>query len=186
VAETLVVLDRPAKKRRDGKRIVVQGEPLPLRLVVSRVIGADGRKLAEWLLLSNVEANATGADLADWYYWRWQIESYFKLLKSAGMNVESWGQETGEAIAKRLLIGSMAATIVWLLLRTDSEAAKALRLLLIRLSGRQMKWKVESTAPALLAGLQTLLATLDVLEEYNIDDLRRILKQGLPFHPNTS
>ena len=27
-----------------------------------------------------------------WYYWRWKIESFFKLLKSAGQQLESWQQ----------------------------------------------------------------------------------------------
>ena len=46
-------------------------------------------------------------------------------------------------------------------------------LLLIRLSGRQMKRKRPFTEPALLAGLWVLLAMLDVLDHYTIPDLRR-------------
>jgi hypothetical protein len=47
-------------------------------------------------------------------YWRWKIESFFKLLKSAGQNLESWQQETGLAIAKRLLVVSMACVLAYL------------------------------------------------------------------------
>jgi IS4 transposase len=43
----------------------------------------DGEVLAEWLLLSNIK-DVDAATLALWYYWRWQIECFFKLLKSAG------------------------------------------------------------------------------------------------------
>lgn len=186
LAETTVTLDRPAKTSRGGKKVVVPGAPIELRLVVSRVVDAKGKVLAEWLLLSNVPLLYTAAQLAQWYCWRWDIESYFKLLKSAGMNCEAWQQETGEAIAKRLVLASMAAAFVWLLTRTDTPEALALRLLLVRLSGRQMKRGVESTAPALLAGLQVLLAMLDTLENHSPAELRRILHAGMPLAFDTS
>lgn len=186
LAETTVVLDRPAKTRRGGKKVAVPGEPITLRLVVSRVVNEKGKVLAEWLLLSNVPPRFTAAELAQWYCWRWDIESYFKLLKSAGMNLEAWQQETGEAIAKRLVVASMAIAFIWLLLRTDTPQAQVLRLLLVRLSGRQMKRGVESTPSALLAGLQVLLALLDTLEHHTPAELRRILKAGMPFFFDTS
>ena len=186
LAETTVVLDRPAKTWRGGKQVMVPGEPLELRLVVSRVVDDKGKVLAEWLLLSNVPTTFAAALLAQWYCWRWDIESYFKLLKLAGMNCEAWQQETGEAIAKRLVLASMAAAFIWLLLRTDTPQAQALRLLLVRLSGRQMKWGVESTAPALLTGLQILLALLDTLEHHTPAELRRILNVGIPLFFDTS
>jgi hypothetical protein len=34
--------------------------------------------------------------VALWHYWRWRIESYFKLLKSAGLQLEEWQQATAE------------------------------------------------------------------------------------------
>jgi hypothetical protein len=48
-----------------------------------------------------------------------------------------------------------------------------LRRLLVRLSGRQMRWGKEATAPALLAGLWVLLAMLGVLEDHSVEELRR-------------
>lgn len=78
----------------------------------SRVLDADGEVLAEWLLLSNVNG-IPAATIALWYYWRWQIESFFKLMKSAGHHLESWQQESASAIAKRLLVASMACVTVW-------------------------------------------------------------------------
>ncbi len=62
----------------------VAGEPVTLRLIVSEVPAANGRVLAQWLLLSNVAATVAAGRLALWYYWRWRIESFFKLLKGAG------------------------------------------------------------------------------------------------------
>jgi hypothetical protein len=177
VAEAEVVLDRPAwRKRRRGHRVMnerVPGPPITLRLVVSRVCDATGRTLAVWYLLTNVPAAVDTATVALWYYWRWRIESLFKLLKSEGQQVEHWKQPQGEAIAKRLLVAAMACALVWRLQRQPSEEAATLRRLLVQLSGRQMKWGQEYTTPALLAGLWVLLAMLEALEHHSVEDLRR-------------
>jgi len=177
VAEAEVVLDRPAwRHRRRGGRVVnerVPGPPITLRLVVSRVCDPTGRTLAVWYLLTNVPAEVDTATVALWYYWRWRIESLFKLLKSAGQQVEHWKQPNGEAIAKRLVVAAMACALVWRLERHPSAEAAGLRALLVRLSGRQMRWGREYTAPALLAGLGVLLAMLEALEQHSVEDLRR-------------
>jgi hypothetical protein len=188
VAETAVVLDRPAQRTVGGRKRSIRGEPIVMRLVVGRVVADDdpGRVLARWLLLSNVSDLYGAADVTRWYYWRWRIESYHKLLKSAGHRVEGWEQESGEAIAKRLVIASMACLTVWALQRDDSPAAGELRRVLIRLSGRQMGHRVESTAPALLAGLEKMLAMLDLLEHHDIAELRRLVHDRLPFLFNSS
>jgi hypothetical protein len=178
VAEAAVVLTRSAQLNRevDGvrKRIYVPGKALSLRLVVSELRDEAGNVLARWLLLTNVPADVSAATVALWYYWRWQIESYFKLLKGAGQQVEHWQQETGQRILKRLLVASMACVLVWQLARSVAPEAKAARRLLMRLSGRQLEWGKEFTEEALLAGLWVLLAMLDVLEEEQPSDLRHL------------
>jgi hypothetical protein len=183
VAEAEVVLDRPAwRHRRRGGRVInerVPGPPIALRLVVSRVCDATGRTRAVWYLLTNVSAAVDTATVALWYYWRWRIESLFKLLKGAGHQVEHWKQPDGEAIAKRLVVAAMACAVVWRLERHPSAEAADLRRLLVRLSGRQMRWGREATAPALLAGLWVLLALLAVLEEHSLEELRRFKKLAL-------
>lgn len=61
MAETKVRLTRPAKpSQKKGKKLGVPGIPVEARLVVSRVLGADGEVLAEWLLLSNVNGIPSG------------------------------------------------------------------------------------------------------------------------------
>jgi hypothetical protein len=67
----------------------------------------------------------------------------------------------------------MACALVWRLERQQTAAAAALRGLLVRRSGRQMTWGRESTAPALLAGLWSLLAMLEVRDEHSAEELRR-------------
>ena len=65
-----------------------------------RVVDEAGWILAEWTLLTNVPAeSADASQIAMWYYWRWRIESFFKLLKSHGHHLEQWQQESGPAIA---------------------------------------------------------------------------------------
>jgi len=138
-------------------------------------------------LLTNVPADkADTAQVALWYYWRWRIESFYKLLKSHGQEAEYWQQESGEAIARHLLVATMACVVVWRLQReTTPQAAETRRILIrfIRLSGRQMKHKVESTAPALLAGYFVLLAMLQLLEQtdHTLDQLKSIAANALPF-----
>jgi hypothetical protein len=185
VAETVVVLERPARRRTNGTQVDIPGPPLTLRLVVTRVVAGD-EVLAEWLLLSNVTTNHSAEAIAQWYAWRWRIESYYKLLKSAGQELESWEQESAEAIAKRLAVASMACLTVWHLMKDETPTAEEVRGLLIRLSGRQMKRGVRATAPALLAGLEKLLAVLDVLTDYTPDELRRLVRVSLPhlFEPS--
>jgi hypothetical protein len=177
VAEAEVVLDRPAwRHRRRRGRVInqrVPGPPLTLRLVVSRVCDSNGQTLAVWYLLTNLPAEVDTATVALWYYWRWRIESLFKLLKSAGQQVEHWKQPDGEAIAKRLVVAAMACALVWRLQGEPSAEAATLRQLLVRLSGRQQKRGRPATAPALLAGLWVLLAMLAVLEEHSVEELRQ-------------
>jgi hypothetical protein len=184
VAETTVVLHRDAFPTRvtDGvkQKRRVRGAPLTLRLVVSRVYSPDGELLAEWLLFTNVPAEVLTATVALWYYWRWRIESYFKLLKSAGLELEHWQQEKATAIARRLLVAGMACALVWQIARHQSPQGSELRRLLVRLSGRQMGLGVEYTEPALLAGLWVLLALLETLRQYSIADLQSLAALVVP------
>jgi hypothetical protein len=188
VAEAAVVLHRPARhntgeKTAGGnkKQVEVPGPPLPLRMVVTQVVSATGAVLAEWWLLTNVASDGAGtATIGRWYSWRWRIESYHKLLKSAGMNAEAWQQETGSAFLRRLCVASMACLTVWHLQRDESPAAAQLRIVLVRLSGRQMKHRVESTAPALLAGLERLLAIDDLMQVMDLEEVLALARRQLP------
>ena len=202
VAEAEVVLRRPARTQRVDKKTGkprhrnVRGRPVALRLVVSEVRDPDtGGVLARWLLLTNLPASGPGAvpaaRVALWYYWRWRIESYHKLLKGAGQHAECWQQETAAALARRLAVAAMAAVVVWRLARDDSPAAGELRGVLVRLSGRQMKRGKGGkgpdgtpargfTEPALMAGLGVLLPMLELLNTHDPDDLRRLAEAALP------
>jgi len=57
-------------------------------------------------------------------FYQWDIECFFKLLKKAGHDLESLQQETGLAIAKRLLVVSMACVVVWEIAAAKGEKAE--------------------------------------------------------------
>lgn len=181
VAETTVALTRAAQpSQKKGKKADVAGEPVAARLVVSRVLDANGNVLAQWLLLSNIN-EVSAATLALWYYWRWKIESFFKLLKSAGHQLEAWQQESALAIAKRLLVVSMACVTVWAIAADNSQEVAKLRAFLIKLSGRQMRHKTEFTNPALLAGLWVFLSMLEIMQNYSQNELDELKTTAMEF-----
>ena len=119
------------------------------------------------------------------YRWRsgWRIESFFKLLKSGGQQVEAWQQTSGPAILRRLLIASMACVLAWNLERDTSPQGQQMQQVLIRLSGRQIKRSRPVTASALLAGLFVLLPMLELLQEYDGDlsQLLNLAQTTLPY-----
>lgn len=184
LASCEVRMTRKAKPKRvgaNGKRLAPQaGEPLALRLVVSRIESAAGDILAQWYLLTNLPEPVADGQIALWYYYRWQIESYFKLLKMAGHQVESWEQETGLAVFKRLLIAGAACVWVWRLMRARGEFGQKTREFLVRLSGRQIKRSKTVTAPALLDGLFKLFAILETLQEYSLDEIQQFADFAFP------
>ena len=101
------------------------------------------------------------------------------MLKSAGMNVEQWQQESAAAIARRLLVASMACVTIWQLARNQHPQAAPARKLLVCLSGRQMKHGCDFTLPALLAGMWTLLAIIPVLETHGVEKIRELARFAL-------
>jgi hypothetical protein len=182
VVQTEVILHRPHSEVVDGEKRTVTAKPLSVRLVITRLIDDEGFIVAHWTLLCNVsDAGVSAYQIALWYYWRWLIETFFKLLKSHGQELEQWQQQDGEAIAKRILVASMACVVVLGLQRDDSPEATRTKKILVKLSGRQMKYGVLSTAPALLAGYMSLLSVNDLLTQTDVDigELKRIARKTL-------
>ena len=177
VTQTAVVLNQPARlyRQRQGRleQRVIPGPPISLRFILAQVRTQEGAVLATWRLWSNLPAALTASTIALWYYWRWRIESFHKLLKRAGQCVEQWQQTTVTRFAKRLLVVAQACCIVWAFEQSETQEATELKQLLLRLSGRQMRVGVQETAPALLAGFWNLQAIADVLDDYEVDTIRR-------------
>ena len=183
IGETNIRLTRAAKpKRKDhlGKRVAPQpGEAIAARLIIAVVKDSEDKTIARWSLISNVSPEIDATELTTWYYWRWSIECYFKLLKQAGHDIESWLQTTPEAILRRLLISCMACVLTWRIQRCTDDQNQKVRAFLTRLSGRQQKRGHLESAPAILAGLSILLNTLQLLSEYSIEELNELVAIAL-------
>jgi len=176
VNEIEVEIRRDATKSvitENGKRktIFTKGETITTRLVVERLVDKDNNIVAQWILLTNVPKEVSSSTIGTWYYHRWKIESYFKLLKSSGFNLESWQQETPMALFKRLLVVSYACLFVWKIERSEDKNAPAVRKFLVQLSGRLIEKKKEYTTPALLAGLWVFMKMMNVLKIYDVESL---------------
>jgi Transposase DDE domain len=181
VAETAVVLHRPARRKEGTKKVDIPGPPLPLRLVVTEVRDTEGRVLARWLLLSNVPTDlADAATIATWYYFRWRIESLHKLLKSSGWQLEEWLQRDGEKLMIKLLLALGAVTSIWALERRQDAPSLGFQQLLMRLSGRQTKRSRPITTSGLLAGLWVLQSALGPLASHGVEQLNTMLENHLP------
>ncbi len=166
-----------SNKSKDGKTKIIKtpGDPLDLRFVVERLVDKDNNIVAQWILLTNVtDTNVTAETIANWYYYRWKIESYFKLLKSSGFNLEQWQQKEPLAIFKRLLVVSNSSMFIWKIANDNSANAKKLRDILIQLSGKQIQRGIDWTYPALLSGLESYLITIDMLRQFSVDEIFKI------------
>jgi len=190
VAEAEVVLHKPAKRNTGEKtagghkkKEEVPGPPLTLRLVVCELRSdkPGSPTLARWLLLTNAPPElADAATIAEWYYFRWNIEDMHKLLKSAGWELEGWLQRDGLKIFHKLLLALAACASIWELKRRNDGQAEEFRRLLMTLSGRQTKRARPVTVSGLLAGLWVLQASLGSLARYGPGQLQAMLEANLP------
>ncbi|MDR1491778.1 MAG: hypothetical protein LBT05_03530 [Planctomycetaceae bacterium] len=56
-----------------------------MRLVIVKLLDKKtGDELSCWRLFTNVPGDVSSEQIALWYYYRWDIESYFKLMKAGG------------------------------------------------------------------------------------------------------
>ena len=77
---------KPSQKKH--KNPIVVGKAIDTRLVVRRILSNSGEVLANGLLISNV-MDISAENFAQWYYWHWNIELWFKRLKHAGHDGEA-------------------------------------------------------------------------------------------------
>jgi hypothetical protein len=182
VAETEVVLHRPARRWvTPDRQAEIAGPPLRLRLVVADVRGDDSRRQARWLLLTNAPTTFGDASaVARWYYFRWRIESFHKLLKSSGWQIEQWLQRDGSRLFKKLVVALGACVSVWALERREDAQSRSFQRLLMQLSGRQTKRARPVTTSGMLAGLWVLQAALGPLAELGPEKLEHLLATHLP------
>ena len=180
---TIYVNECVVEIRRDATKFIVQkggkkklqktsGNTIKARFVIERLVDENQQVVAQWLLITNILDESVPAEtLATWYYYRWKIESYFKLLKSSGFNMEEWQQREPSALFRRLLVVSYSCVLVWKIANDTSENAKKIRDFLVSLSGRLVQKDKEFTHPALLAGLENYIQMLDLMSMFSREEL---------------
>ncbi len=169
---TLARIARPSNKKANAiYRAPQEGDPISLRMVCSRLTDPTGKVVSEWYLLTNSDFSVN--DLAMFYCYRWRIESFFKLLKSAGFDMEQWLQQTGLVFFKRILLSVHACLHVWRLMHDESKEGKDFCAFLVRISGHQTKKSNPITATAVLHGFMLLLAADELLQKMSPQEIRQ-------------
>ena len=85
--------------------------------------------------------------------------------------MENWLQQSSEAFFKRALIVAQSCVLVWQLMLDQSRQAQELKTLLIRLSGRRVKYERPTTAPALLDGYMMLLGAYELMQSMTFEEI---------------
>ena len=97
-----------------------KGTPLPVRVVMVQVCDR-GHRAHQWVLLTNLEEPAER--VAQIYTWRWRIKRLFFLIK-VGIHMPLWGEQSGERIARRLAVSSLAAMAIYQLQSPPPDPVK--------------------------------------------------------------
>lgn len=74
----------------------------------------------------------------------------------------------------------MACLTIWRLRQDDSDDATRLRVVLVRLSGRQMKWGLSDTAPALLRAWKCSWQRWICWRHTDLSDILALARRVLP------
>ena len=147
-----------------------KGDAIKAKLVVSKLIDSDHNIVATWILITNI-SDVSSATITQWYYYRWKIESFFKLLKSSGFFMESWQEQNPLGIFKKLLVTSFCSILVWKINNNCQKKTIQFKEFLVRLSGRGLEYKKRSTLPSILAGLWIFLQMMETLRHYDKEEL---------------
>ena len=178
IGEIHVVLDGLSRRGRHRGENPKRGEPVEVRIVVAE-LRARGKETIRWVLVTNV------ADAAEWvvqaYVWRWRVERYFYLTK-VGFKLETWTQQNGEALARKLATASLTAMVIHRLLAMtdeDPEAVDAIES--IALMGGWLGRKRDPIGPiVLLRGVRSLLNAIVAVQEIGTGRLLELGERVLP------
>jgi hypothetical protein len=101
------------KPRKTATKHVIENHVI-LRVVEAREMPGNNNPdeaLVHWILFTTHAVNDfdQACRIIDWYTFRWQIEQFFRLTKSKGIDLESSQLETGEGLKKLGLLGFASA-----------------------------------------------------------------------------
>ncbi|OUL98324.1 flagellar biosynthesis protein FlhF [Variovorax sp. JS1663] len=146
--------------------VLLRGEHgLPaLRCVVSRVMEPkSGKILTQGYLLSNLGAEVSASQLAQWQAWAAEAEPCFRLIRQGLQLVGGLGEVGDPHMMKRVLIAGQATTTVWRLLHAQDEWAGRTRALLGQLTGRRIRPDRAPSGNVLYEGMAKLFLLLEAL-----------------------
>ena len=169
--ETEVIFDGKSRRGVANKGQSPQpGEPLRVRVVVTE-LRRKGEPPLRWVLLTNLTDSV--AEVVKGYLSRWLVERLF-FLEKVGFKLESWHQENGQRIARRLALVQLAAMVLYELLKLEpDEPMWELVQAIARLGGHKGKSRRPLSPTALMRGLMRLWAALDALQDVDQPTLQR-------------
>ncbi|GGB55391.1 IS4 family transposase [Oceanisphaera marina] len=112
---------RPVTLHIRATQVVLKQQQLPITVVLAEEQNAPaGATPISWMLLSNIQVETlSGAqELLNWYLCRWDIELFFKTLKS-GCRVESMQLRSREKLERLLVLKMIVAWRVMYLMRLN-------------------------------------------------------------------
>lgn len=138
------------------------GDPLTVRVVLTE-LRREGDDTLRWVLLTNLVDPIS--DVVRAYLARWLVERLF-FLEKVGFKLESWHQENGNRIARRLALVQLAAMVLYELLKLEpDEPMWELVQAVARLGGHKGKKRRPLSPTALMRGLMRLWAALDAVAD---------------------
>jgi hypothetical protein len=169
--ETEVVFDGKSLRGVASKGQSPQaGEPLTVRVVVTE-LRREGEDTLRWVLLTNLKDSVS--QVVRGYLARWLVERLF-FLKKIGFKLESWHQENGNRIARRLALVQLAAMVLYELLKLEpDEPMWELVQCIARLGGHKGKRRRPLSPTAMMRGMMRLCAALDALADVDHETLAR-------------
>lgn len=182
VGELSVIFHGPSWRGCKRGQTPKQGEPLPVRVVIVE-LHREGRCTHQWVLLTNLGESAE--HIAQIYTWRWRVERLYFLLK-VGMRLETWREQNGERIARRLALSSLAAMVVYQLRAAAGDPTYAGAIRYIATLGGWLGKKNTPIGPiVMMRGMLRFIGAIAMLEELGLDEMRRLAKMlsealGLP------
>jgi hypothetical protein len=180
--ETTVFFDGLSRRGvKAGKALPKAGAPVEVRVVIAELRRA-GKVAHRWVLLTQLTEPLD--QLVQVYLWRWRVERLFFFTK-VGMKIEQWQQQTGERIARRLAVASLAAMVLYQLEGATEPEFVALRKW-IATRGGWLGRKQDAIGPlVLMRGMATLIGALALLEQMGTQGVQQMGRQlsrllGLP------
>ena len=182
LAETSTVFHGKSWRGHGRGRALKKGKPLSVRVVIVE-LHRHGRRAHQWVLLTNLDDPAE--HIATIYTWRWRVERLFFLIK-VGMRLETWGERSGDRIARRLALCSLAAMAVYQLQAVAADAAYAGAIRYIATLGGWLGKKSTPIGPiVMMRGMLHFIGAIALIAEVGLDELWRMAKTlsealGLP------